>query len=283
MTAKLLHVLWVMRLVTCFDVAASSIFIWDYFMTLGMEIELVWSSRWTFMKVVFLIQRYLPFFDTIGLVLSHQLLHGLSPDTCQNLYRVSAVAIVLGFFFSEIILTVRAWAVLNAQCMPWISKILPFFFVGWWSLDLYFVSSFLKSLQIGPPPFPSFAGCFVTGANESLILCWTIVLIWDALVLLMMVVPGLEAYRSGGETALLDIVYREGMVYYLYLFILSVVNIVIVKLLPAEYQNLFTSTERVIHSILASRVLLHIRCYAARRNENWHEEISMIEWAHVGV
>jgi len=53
-------------------VVASTMFIWDYLLTFGMEVELVWKSKWTFMKGLYLFQRYLPFIDTTWLVLHCQ-------------------------------------------------------------------------------------------------------------------------------------------------------------------------------------------------------------------
>ena len=44
-------------------VAGATMFLWDYSLTLGMEVDLVWSSTWSLMKVLFIAQRYLPFFD----------------------------------------------------------------------------------------------------------------------------------------------------------------------------------------------------------------------------
>ena len=47
-------------------------FIWDYILTFRMEVDLVWKSKWNFMKAVYLFQRYLPFIDNIWLVLYRQ-------------------------------------------------------------------------------------------------------------------------------------------------------------------------------------------------------------------
>lgn len=57
------------RVVTSFDVLGVTIFVYDYFLTLGMEVEFVWSSKWGFMKVLYLLQRYLPFLDSVCLCL----------------------------------------------------------------------------------------------------------------------------------------------------------------------------------------------------------------------
>ena len=53
-------------------VAASALFIWDYILTFGMEVDLVWRSKWNFMKGLYLFQRYSPFVDTVWLVLYRQ-------------------------------------------------------------------------------------------------------------------------------------------------------------------------------------------------------------------
>jgi len=44
-------------------------FIWDYIVTFGMEVDLIWNWEWTFMKGLYIFQRYLPFIDTAWLVL----------------------------------------------------------------------------------------------------------------------------------------------------------------------------------------------------------------------
>ena len=64
-------------------VAASALFIWDYILTFGMEVDLVWKSKWNLMKGLYLFQPYSPFIDTVWLVLYRQ------PDAF--LYLVSLI------------------------------------------------------------------------------------------------------------------------------------------------------------------------------------------------
>ena len=47
-------------------------FIWDYILTFTMEVDFVWKSKWNFMKGLYLFQRYLPFIDTVWLILYRQ-------------------------------------------------------------------------------------------------------------------------------------------------------------------------------------------------------------------
>ncbi|KAF8878161.1 hypothetical protein CPB84DRAFT_350371 [Gymnopilus junonius] len=232
-------------------------------LTLRMEVDLVWSSKWNFMKVLYFLQRYLPFIDTVGLVLCHQLRMNISVSACRRVYYASGYIIVIGFILSEMILTLRAWAV--CHCDLRLMIFLPVLFTAFWSADFAFITLFLRSLKLAPKPYPGFSGCFVVQANDMLILCWAVLMAWDAITLLIMTIVGYKAYKTGGRTALLDVVYRDGMIYYFYIFSLSAINIIVVKTLPPEYENLLTSTERCLHSVLTSRVLLNIRAYTVQR------------------
>ena len=44
-------------------VMACVIYIWDYALLFSVEVDLVWKSKWSFMKGLYLFQRYLPFIN----------------------------------------------------------------------------------------------------------------------------------------------------------------------------------------------------------------------------
>jgi hypothetical protein len=47
-------------------------FLWDYILTFGMEVDLVWKSKWNLMKALYLFQRYFPFSEPIWIALYRQ-------------------------------------------------------------------------------------------------------------------------------------------------------------------------------------------------------------------
>ena len=51
---------------------ACALFLWDYILTFGMEVDLVWKSKWNFMKGLYLFQRYSPFIDIMCVILTSQ-------------------------------------------------------------------------------------------------------------------------------------------------------------------------------------------------------------------
>ena len=67
-------------ILTLGTVMACMMFVWDYILTFGMEVDLIWKSKWSFMKGLYLFQRYLPFTDIIWLVLTGQSDHYVVTD-----------------------------------------------------------------------------------------------------------------------------------------------------------------------------------------------------------
>ncbi|PPR00253.1 hypothetical protein CVT24_005021 [Panaeolus cyanescens] len=246
------------QLVTSFDLIAASVLIYDWFLTFEMEVALVWKSNWNFMKVLFLLQRYMPFADTVFLILYLKFGPGLGVVSCKRFYAASGYMMATGTALSELILTLRVWAVWHRD--PRLTIFLPLVYLGCWIPIMYFMYVFLQSLvfTILPGNLHNILGnqCFIIEADRIFYMVWVLLII-------------LEAYKAGGDSALYQTVYRDGAIYYLYLFALSTLNIIVIRVLPHGYENLLTGIERCVHSMLTSRVLLHIRAHA-RSQDNMY-------------
>ncbi|EDR03422.1 uncharacterized protein LACBIDRAFT_295242 [Laccaria bicolor S238N-H82] len=215
-------------IVTAFDVVGSALYIYDYFLTLDLEVELVWPSKWGAMKVLFLVQRYLPFLDTVSLCLVHQLAADISPSTCYFLYSFRGYLIITGFLLSEVILTLRAWAVWKRERI--LGYNLLFFIVATYAGCTAVMALFLKDLK-REHVFP--------------------LTLRRHLIAVLTPVPAL-----------------------------SIINVAVVNTLPAShinYVNLLAAVERVLHSMLASRVLLHIRAVMSKERVPWSDGLTEIQ------
>jgi len=78
-----------------------------------------------------------------------------------------------------------------------------------------------------------------------------------------------------GKETLSKVVYREGLIYYLFLFGLSLVNVVTLLCLSHEYMNLLIALERVMYSILTCRAILHIREQNQIETTGWSFDLSV--------
>ncbi|PPR00746.1 hypothetical protein CVT24_000800 [Panaeolus cyanescens] len=201
------------------QVAAACLLVWDYLITLDLEVNLVWRSRMSYLKIIYLIQRYLPLLDTVYLGIRNSVMFNPRADACAITVISQSVLMLVGMMSSEVILTKRTWAAWD--CKPAVGYSLFVLYVACWGTSAGLLVNFLSSIRYADAPHPMFQGCALTGVRLPAFVGWTVMFCWDA--------P------------------------------LSVVNMVIAIALPIEYQPLLNSTIRCLHAVFASRTLLHIR------------------------
>ncbi|KAJ8088311.1 hypothetical protein PM082_022383 [Marasmius tenuissimus] len=61
-------------------------------------------------------------------------------------------------------------------------------------------------------------------------------------------------------------IYEDGVIYYGFVFLISLINVVVVTALPHDLIHLLTAFGRIMHSILTSRAILRLRRVAAQPN-----------------
>ncbi|KAF9070510.1 hypothetical protein BDP27DRAFT_1510470 [Rhodocollybia butyracea] len=267
------------KLISYFLVSSAVLFLYDWMLLLPVELEVVWSEKLQPSNVLYIIQRYMPFVDTIGLLFAVDFVQPIEPNTCRILYNTSAWMYLIGIALTEVVLTMRTCALWGKDIKLTIG--LAIFFVACWILDAYIVHLFLDSQAYIPSPILRI-GCVIVGGKPILSVGWVIVMVYEAMILTLTLIPGVAffpasyTFRSGSWSALTTVVYRDGITYYLLLFGLSLANLLTVLLLPVSFyilslvpsthplaqhnlQNLFIPYQRVMHTLLTSRVILHIR------------------------
>ncbi|CAA7263751.1 unnamed protein product [Cyclocybe aegerita] len=189
------------------NVAAFTLFSYDYLLTLGMEVKHVWPGAWTPVKIVYLLQRYLPFIDTLLLEAQISFAQNLTLKTCTILSNVGRSMVFVGLASSEILLAIRVWAVWNKNEL--LSIFLPVAFAACFLPHIPILYFFLTSIQFGVAPWPLF-GCFAVSANPIIFVNFVLLLVWDTLVLILMLIPAYKAYHDRGYSALYHIIYSQG-------------------------------------------------------------------------
>ncbi|TFK71028.1 hypothetical protein BDN72DRAFT_492891 [Pluteus cervinus] len=241
-----------------FTVASSTLYLYDLLLTFDMEVNLLWPSKWTLIKVVYLLQRYLPLIDTVIFATIWQF-GDINLWTCKSLSRSSSWSFLMGMTLSEVILIRRTLAVWGNNRKLHIAI---FLFSMGCIIPVYLIlSNYHDTLTYHSTEIPGLH-CFTTGQSHLNYLCWTLVTIYDTGLLILIAIPAFRIRRSGGvafQSMLFYVVYRDGVLYYIYLVALSAVNIVLILNLSSDYATLLSSLERVAYSILTSHVVLHIR------------------------
>ncbi|KAF9261821.1 hypothetical protein L218DRAFT_945788 [Marasmius fiardii PR-910] len=194
LTQKLVEDLGKQQIVSYVDAASAVLVIYEVLINLSVEIEYIWTKKWSFLTVLYVLQRYLSFFDTMGLGLQRHLGAHLNAADCMLNYQIAGWSIITGLVLSEIVLTIRVWAV--------------------WERSV--------SIAIG---------------------LVVLMMIYDVGALVMLLIPGFTACLRGKGSELVKTMYRDGVIFYVLTFLVSMANVVIIIYLPPMMTTTRTDLE----------------------------------------
>ncbi|TFK63369.1 hypothetical protein BDN72DRAFT_323224 [Pluteus cervinus] len=132
--------------------------------------------------------------------------------------------------------------------------------------------------------------CYATGPSHLVYLFWVFLTVYDTGIMILTAIPGIRTYKGSHtshtgfqsgpppRSTLTHVIYRDGLLYYVYLVALSALNVVLILKLPADYAtSLLSSMERVMYSVLTSHVVLHLR------EQTYRTEVVMTSPDSVGI
>ncbi|TFK63340.1 hypothetical protein BDN72DRAFT_328982 [Pluteus cervinus] len=251
------------RVTQYFTLASSTLYLYDLLLTFDLEVDLLWPSKWTFIKALYLLQRYLPLVDMVIVTITWQFGEVSELETCEMLFLWSSWSYVVGMTLSEVVLTFRTLAVWGNTTKVRIALFL--FSLGCLG-PLYWILAH-ESFTYHSFPIPGMY-CFAKAGPETRYLCWTLLTVYDIGLLILVATRAFRGHESGravSQSTLSQVVYQDGVLYYLYLVALSMTNVVLILSLPGHFATLLVSSiQRILYAVLASRVVLHIREQAYR-------------------
>jgi len=107
---------------------------------------------------------------------------------------------------------------------------------------------------------PQLSGCFISGGSKLVYVAFIILIIFETVVLALTLFIGVKHYRQEfNKSSFVSSIFRNGIVYYLYLFVFSFLNVIIPLKAPRESIQFLIELQRIMHSICACRILLQIR------------------------
>ncbi|KAF8518326.1 hypothetical protein JB92DRAFT_2712676, partial [Gautieria morchelliformis] len=248
-------------------VVAAAILTYDYLLTVEREARLVWPVPWNVGKVLFFLTRCVP---RAFILLMHA---PEPPAACQGIFKTIGYLLGVGTLIAESILAVRTWVIWQRNRR--VGAILIVALVGFWTPIFYFLSLSLNSLVFAVPPEPNLAGCFLFKQNPILWVVFVFLMTFEtreqSLSLSWRLISPCSCSRPTlrrTQSTLVSVLYRDGILNYIYLCLLSIVNVVVLLTAPHGYSTLLTATQRALHSVLSARILLHLREAAVMRGKS---------------
>ncbi|KIJ06145.1 hypothetical protein PAXINDRAFT_20650 [Paxillus involutus ATCC 200175] len=221
-----------------------------------VNLTLIWSRRdWSIGKALFVPTRYIPFI-LIPITLFSSLATTSNVHTCETALYILVLLNAIAITLSEVIFGFRVYAMWNRSrailvimCCKITVSVAALIFI---------FQLFLPSVTFGKPPLPIISGCYKTGANSVIFASFVVIMVSEAVTTALTLYRAFRHFRHT-PNALIQNMTRDGAFYCVAMFSLSVANVLVIFLLPIQYSELLDTYQSVMHTILATRMQLHLR------------------------
>ncbi|KAG2034813.1 hypothetical protein BDR03DRAFT_1001395 [Suillus americanus] len=220
------------------NIGASAILIFDFCITFQDEVKWTRSRPWDITRVIFAISRYLPFVGS-----------GLTAYAALRVSGPPAPSLV-----ENSLLVIRTWAFWRKS-----KRVL----IG---LVTYSVVTIIAAVSMNVLPnhqlisadmstLPGQGG-FESSRNAALV--YAILALFECVILALTTYEEFSDYRKI-KSSIITTVYGGSMFYMLCIIAITVTNVIIDAVFPLGYTNMFDTLQVVIHSVLGSRIMFHLR------------------------
>ncbi|EFI27605.1 hypothetical protein CC1G_14531 [Coprinopsis cinerea okayama7 len=234
-------------------VASGMIFLYDWFDTITREVSSVWTGRLNIGAFLYLVARYSPFID-LPILNFVNVMDPSDVSKCRNLLATGNLSAVVGVSASEGIIIMVIYALLGSKRIH-----LIFFSIAFVACNVavaVLISLYLRAIDVSVKK-GQFSCVLQTNNEDMYFAIGYFILVGGEIVLAAMSIWISIQRRNEERGKLLSVLYRDGGFYIVAMLSCSVVNAIITYLMDSIYPlNLL---QRVMHSVLASRLFLNMR------------------------
>ncbi|OJA11962.1 hypothetical protein AZE42_07241 [Rhizopogon vesiculosus] len=228
------------------EVNANSIY--SYYRNLTRhQVRWTWRRKWGFTRIVFVVSRYLPFV-TLAMTIYYTI-----ESTRGGVPNYSSFSVAYdGVHYSGI---------LAAESKYHLVLLLTRTYVFWgcqrrFLIALVVFTTVIFTAMLGIASMSSSkTGVTTTGVYED---GWNASIMYGLLMFYELFYRRFKVYSMQGNPVIAA-VYRDGVVYMLCIALVSMINCIVIVVLPLAYSTLFDGPQIVAHSVLASRIMFNLR------------------------
>ncbi|KAF8887347.1 hypothetical protein BD779DRAFT_1672798 [Infundibulicybe gibba] len=231
------------QIATYSDVASVVVLIYDWFLTVDLELTFVWKAPWNLGTLLYILARYPTFVDAL-----------------LQLYRMFLVSGGI----AEVLMMVCVWAIWGkARKVAIFLIILVIGAAATSTIGLHSDQNSETFIAPGILP-PNIPGCQVIpqGTHNMIYMDFLAVVILESVLLSLVLFKAVQYSRDYPSTFISEC-FRHGLLYYVVLDAVSITNLAITSR-GGSLGSFSASIQGSLHAILSARMLLHLR-YSARR------------------
>ncbi|KAG8814546.1 hypothetical protein FRC19_001671 [Serendipita sp. 401] len=242
------------------NAAATALFIYDTFLTLPDEVELVWPKKWNVIKTCMYLNRLLSWFYLCLLAVQEvPLKTHFSDKFCEVQMIGSGVGAFIAFALCNWMLLGRTKALLGNR--PLYTRLLTAFFFVSYGVTAVFVVMTVENLSHGQLFYSKTLHlCAILRRPHVMGFIWICPMLFETTIFLIATVRLYQraANMHGMSSKLILVLYRDGVSYYFIIIVLRVWNLLAWKVLPISF--IFTGLFLLwaIMSIAVTRLQLNL-------------------------
>ncbi|KAI0246875.1 hypothetical protein BJV78DRAFT_93988 [Lactifluus subvellereus] len=237
--------------------SAAVISYYDYALTLPREIQFLWPphNKLGWFTLACLLNRYLPVFGQVPIVISYFVPGSLS--VCHGLHEYRKIFVMALQVHAGLLCLIRVYALYGRSSLI-LGLLLAIGLGGVINATLLLATGNSSGREAGVV-VTSIPGCTqytpeITGLYGAV--AWTGALIFDITIFSLTLY---KAFTIGKGIPLLDVIVRDGAIYFSVLFIMNLSNILMLRFSPPLLKNSTATLTNVLSTILVSRLVLNLR------------------------
>ncbi|OAX32042.1 hypothetical protein K503DRAFT_860508 [Rhizopogon vinicolor AM-OR11-026] len=233
---------------------ASMVTFWtyDYTCSLNEEWTFLLESRWTKVKGLYIVTRYVPFLFFIGHLYMN--FTNETPRKCHVMNTMSEALSLISVISSECFFILRTYALWNHNRIVLAAMLFSFFAVIVASVSVLFATTIPAPFQTSA--IPGITGCY-QDSNIQLFIPFLLLFVLELGLMILTLIRAIQNWRTTNGP-LYTVLLKHNIEYYACGLFFSAANILTSLFLHYAYSSLLHNLQLIILAILATRMHLHL-------------------------
>jgi len=233
------------------------ILLYDYVLTFGEEVEFIWKQKISVGSILFLFNRYMPMIDLVIAMNSYTNRAIQQDKFCLPWVRIDVWITVLCVGIIDVLLLLRTWALWGRSrtILICLSVLLVACILAASGTSLYYSLTVVEF-----PSLDNIRSCLYTIPNINIIYgSYVSSILFDSTVMILTLIKAVPARQPNGLTPLITQLLKDGVQYFVIIFLTAIVNMIMVNLAPPAPSATLSILYLVMASTLGCRLILNLR------------------------
>ncbi|KAE9395171.1 hypothetical protein BT96DRAFT_885839 [Gymnopus androsaceus JB14] len=244
--------LWLVHVLQVYTSCMVTLAVWDWLACLPAELERVWRREWSLVKFLYLWNRY---YGLLCFSLNLWLFNGdFTVNACKSLHYIIAATCMWVTLGSEAILAIRTYAFLSKQRSIGIPLVL--LLLGETAYLLYVAIAGVHQTAL---VYGTVGLCTASDAPGKHIVMgfWLCPVVFDLICTGLTGMKAIQLKRLGVKSNIVKTFVREGLLYFVAIAVINVINAAFMFQSDANIQNINSFLALILTQVLCCRLILN--------------------------